>query len=140
MLSCSASGSAQRQVQGGAQHRLHSSRSYRRSLDFAHIPMVYSGHRTIVPSDRGCIPAYFGDSAAISGIAAPINAATLLETFGFGGSHRPLPLCLVIVGRFNRCFAFGSALRRLFLLLPLFFLTPRQSPTAAIAACPPVTR
>src|SRR6266705_4985159 len=77
---------------GVAQRRLHSSRSYRRSLDFAHIPMVYSGHLTIVPSDRGCIPAYFGDSAAISGIAAPINAATLLETFGFGGSHRPLPL------------------------------------------------
>jgi len=81
-----------RRSRKGAQHRLHSNRSYRRSLDFAHIPMVYSGHRTIVPSDRGCIPAYFGDSAAISGIAAPINAATLLETFGFGGNHRPLPL------------------------------------------------
>src|SRR5882724_5755366 len=131
MLSCSASGSARRQVQGGAQRRLHSSRSYRRSLDFAHIPMVYSGHRTIVPSDRGCIPAYFGDAAAISGIAAPINAATLLEAFGFGGSHRPLPpLCLVIVGwGFNRCCAFGSALRRLFAFLPRFFLTPRQCRT-----------
>jgi hypothetical protein len=53
--------------------------------------MVYGGHLTIVPSDRDCIPAHFCDTAAVSGIASPINAAALLEAFGFGGSHRPPP-------------------------------------------------
>jgi hypothetical protein len=70
-----------------ADQYLHSNWLCRRSLDFAHIPMVYSGHLTIVPSDRDCIPAHFGDTAAVSRIAPPINATTLLEAFRFGGSH-----------------------------------------------------
>jgi hypothetical protein len=52
--------------------------------------MVYGGHLTIVPSDRDCIPAHFCDTAAVSGIAPPINAAALFETFGFDGSHQSL--------------------------------------------------
>ena len=43
---------------------------------------------TVVPSDSYCVPAHFGDAASVIGIASPINAATLLEAFRFGGSHR----------------------------------------------------
>src|SRR6476620_7184676 len=49
--------------------------------------MVYDGHLTIVPGDRDRIPTRSCDSAAISGIASPINTAALLEAFRFGGRH-----------------------------------------------------
>jgi hypothetical protein len=42
---------------------------------------VYGSHLTIVPGDRNRIPTRFSDSAAISGIASPINTVTLLEAF-----------------------------------------------------------
>src|SRR6516225_5029950 len=66
---------------------LHNSRLCSRSLDLAHVPMVYSGHMTIVPGDRDCIPTHFGDNAAVIGIASPINAVAFLEAFRFGGLH-----------------------------------------------------
>src|SRR3974377_809769 len=69
---------------------LHNSRLCSRSLDLAHVPMVYSGHMTIVPGDRDCIPTHFGDNAAVIGIASPINAVAFLEAFRFGGLHRHL--------------------------------------------------
>ena len=47
--------------------------------------MVYCGHLTIIPGNRNCIPTQFGDAAAVSGIASPINAVTSLEAFRFGG-------------------------------------------------------
>jgi len=59
---------------------LHSSPLCRHSLDFAHVAMVYGGHLTIVPCNRDRVPTYFGDTAAVIGIASPINAAALLET------------------------------------------------------------
>jgi hypothetical protein len=52
--------------------------------------MVYGGYLTIVPGDCDCIPTYFGDTSAISGIASPTNAATLLEAFRFVDSHQPI--------------------------------------------------
>ena len=39
----------------------------------------------------------FGDTAAVSGIASPINAVTPLEVFRFGGSHRHLFILSFIV-------------------------------------------
>ena len=59
---------------------LHNSRACRHALDFAHVAMVYGGHMAIVPGNRDRVPTYFGDMAAIIGMAAPINAAALLET------------------------------------------------------------
>ena len=59
---------------------LHSSPACRHSLDFAHVAMMYGGHLTIVLGNRDRVPTYFGDTAAIVGIASPINAAALLET------------------------------------------------------------
>jgi hypothetical protein len=41
--------------------------------------VVHGGHLPIVPGDRNCIPSYFRDNAAISGIASPINAGALRE-------------------------------------------------------------
>jgi len=41
------------------------------SLDLAHVPMVYGGHLTIVLGNRDRVPTYFGDTAAIIGIASP---------------------------------------------------------------------
>jgi hypothetical protein len=64
---------------------LHNSRLCSRSLDLAHVPVVYGGHMTIVPGDRDCIPTHFGDNAAVIGIASPINAVALLEAFRFAG-------------------------------------------------------
>jgi hypothetical protein len=49
----------------------------RRSLNFAHVPVVYPGHLPIVPGDRDCIPTCFGDNAAISGIASPVDACAI---------------------------------------------------------------
>ena len=39
------------------------------------------GRLTIIPSDRDCIPACFGDMAAVGGVTLPIHVATLLEGF-----------------------------------------------------------
>ena len=82
----------------------------------------------------------FGDAAAISGIAAPINAATLLETFGFGGSHRPLPLMPC-----HRRAVFQPLLCVRLCVAPPFRLSssvfpPRQCRTAAISALQTVIR
>src|SRR5450759_506801 len=67
---------------------LHRNWPCRRLPDFAHIAMMHSGHLTIVPSDRDGIPARFGDTAAVGGIALPINPATLREAFRFGVRNR----------------------------------------------------
>ena len=66
---------------------LHSMRLGRRSLNFAHVPVVYAGHLSIVPGDRDCIPPCFGDNAAIGGIASPKNTGALLEVLGFRDGH-----------------------------------------------------
>ena len=79
-----------RSIIRAATQYLHNSRLCSRSLDLAHVPTVYSGHMTIVPSDRDCIPTHFGDNAAVIGIASPINAVAFLEAFRFGGLHRHL--------------------------------------------------
>src|SRR6516164_3322333 len=71
---------------------LHSSPACRYSLDFAHVAMVYGGHLTIVPGNRDRVPTYFGDTAAIIGIASPINAAALLETLRFRDRHVAPPI------------------------------------------------
>ena len=42
---------------------------------------------TNAPGDRDRIPTRFGDDAAVSGIAMPINAGTLLENIGVGDRH-----------------------------------------------------
>ena len=72
---------------------LRSMRLGRHSLNFAHVPMMHAGHLPIVPGDRDCIPTCFGDNAAISGIASPINAGALLEALRFVGFHC-CPRCL----------------------------------------------
>src|SRR3984893_13120192 len=71
---------------------LHSSPLCRHSLDFAHVAMVYGGHLTIVPCNRDCVPTRFGDTAAVIGIASPINAAALLETLRFRDRHAAPPI------------------------------------------------
>jgi hypothetical protein len=103
--------------------------------------MVYGGDVTIIPGDHDCIPAYFGDTAAVSGIALPINAATPLEAFRFGAGHRPhSSFCIVIIrGLVSSC-AFGFALRGFFLSLSLFLLASSLRCTAAICALPTVIR
>src|SRR5437762_919336 len=45
--------------------------------------MVYGGHLTIVPGNRDRVPTCFGDTAAIIGIASPVNAAALLERLAY---------------------------------------------------------
>src|SRR6266567_3324553 len=71
---------------------LHSGPLCRHSLDFAHVAMVYGGHLTIVPGNRDRVPTYFGDTAAIIGIASPVNAAALLETLRFRDRHAAPPI------------------------------------------------
>ena len=71
---------------------LHSSPLCRHSLDFAHVAMVYGGHLTIVPCNRDRVPTCFGDTAAVIGIASPINAAALLETLRFRDRHGAPPI------------------------------------------------
>src|SRR6266699_3829705 len=71
---------------------LHSSPLCRHSLDFAHVAMVYGGHLTIVPCNRDRVPTRFGDTAAVIGIASPINAAALLETLRFRDRHGAPPI------------------------------------------------
>jgi hypothetical protein len=56
-------------------------------VDFAHVPMVYGGHLTIVPCDRDCVPTRSGDTAAISRIASPAHATAFLELLRFGSGH-----------------------------------------------------
>ena len=51
----------------------------RRSQNFAHVAVVYSGHLPIVPGDRNRVPTGFGDDTTIGGIAPPIIAGTLRE-------------------------------------------------------------
>jgi hypothetical protein len=58
---------------------LHGTRLCRRLLNFAHVSVVHVRHLAIAPGDRDRIPTRFGDNAAISGIAAPINARTPRE-------------------------------------------------------------
>jgi hypothetical protein len=74
--------------------------------------MVYCSYLTIVPGDRDCIPTRFGDTAAVSGIASPTNSVTLLEAFGFGGSHQPL-LIMPLQARFFRIEAYVSTYRHI---------------------------
>jgi hypothetical protein len=50
-------------------------------------PVVHTGHLSIVPGDRNCIPTYVGDNAAISCIASPINAGSLREALRFVDLH-----------------------------------------------------
>src|SRR5262245_44671753 len=71
---------------------LHSSPLCRHSLDFAHVAMVNGGHLTIVPCNHDRVPIYFGDTAAVIGIASPINAAALLETLRFCDRHVAPPI------------------------------------------------
>src|SRR6202040_58960 len=71
---------------------LHSSPLCRHSLDFTHVAMVYGGHLTIVPCNRDRVPTYFGDTAAVIGIASPVNAAALLETLRFRDRHAAPPI------------------------------------------------
>ncbi len=66
---------------------LHAVRLCWRLLNFVHVSVVYSGHLPIVPGDRDRIPTRFGDNAAVSGIAPPINAGALLEGLGFVDCH-----------------------------------------------------
>ena len=66
---------------------LHCGRPCRRSLNFAHVPVVHDSHLTIAPGDRNRIPTYFGDMPAISGIASPINTVALPKAFRFGDCH-----------------------------------------------------
>jgi hypothetical protein len=46
--------------------------------------MMHGGHLPIVPGDRDRIPTRFGDNAAITGIALPINAGALLAGLALG--------------------------------------------------------
>jgi hypothetical protein len=46
---------------------------------------------TIVPGNRDRVLTRFGNHAAVSGVASPINAVTLLEAFGFFDGHVSLP-------------------------------------------------
>ena len=65
---------------------LHCNKLCRRSPDVPHVPMVDNCNMTIVPGDRNRVPTLFGNNAAISGIALPVNAGALLEVLRFGGS------------------------------------------------------
>ncbi len=76
-------------------------RPCRRSLNFAHVPVVYDSHLTIVPGDRNRIPTRFSDSAAISGIASPINTAAFLEAFRFGDCHCCGSHCVLTLTQFQ---------------------------------------
>src|SRR5260370_1020808 len=83
---------------------LHSSPLCRHSLDFAHVAMVYGGHLTIVPCNRDRVPTYFGDTAAVIGIASPINAVALLETLRFRDCHGAPPIaCHRVILREAAC-------------------------------------
>src|ERR1700730_16836070 len=90
---------------------LHSGPLCRHSLDFAHVAMVYGGHLTIVPGNRDRVPTYFGDTAAVIGIASPINAAALLETLRFRDRHGAPPIA------WHRVNSTGSSLSPLSLFL-----------------------
>jgi len=72
---------------GWSWRTLHRAWRGRRSVNFAHVPVVYAGHLPIVPGDCDRIPTRFGDNAAISGVALPIDSGALLETLGFGDCH-----------------------------------------------------
>jgi hypothetical protein len=98
--------------------------------------MVYGGQLAIVPSDCDCIPTHFHDTAAVSGIASPINAAALLEALRFGSSYPPLSSLCLLIARWatNLGRTFGFALRRFFVSLSLFLLTPCLRCSIAISA------
>ena len=66
---------------------LHSIRPCRRLLNFAHVPVAYSGHLPIIPGDRDRIPTRFGDDAAIGGVALSINAGARREGLEFVDCH-----------------------------------------------------
>ena len=52
-------------------------------LNFAHVSVVHSADLCVIPRDRHGIPACFSNGAAISGIASPVDADRLPESFGF---------------------------------------------------------
>ena len=56
-------------------------------LNFAHVSVVHSGDLAVIPRDRHGIPAHFGNSAAISRIASPVDAVALPECSGFVDGH-----------------------------------------------------
>jgi hypothetical protein len=66
---------------------LHSTRLRRYSLNLAHVSVVHAGHLPVGPGNRDRIPTRFGDDAAISGIASPINAGAFLEALRFINCH-----------------------------------------------------
>src|ERR1700733_8351965 len=66
---------------------LHGAGLCRRLLNLAHVAVVPARHLPIVPGDRDRIPACFGNNAAVSGIASPIDAGALLEKLGFVDCH-----------------------------------------------------
>ena len=70
---------------------LHGRALDRLSMDFAHVSTGYGRHVTIVPRNRDRVPPRFGNDAAVSGVASPINPVTLLEAFGFVDGHVSLP-------------------------------------------------
>jgi hypothetical protein len=72
---------------------------YRRSLDFAHIPMVYGRHVTVVPNDRDGVPTSFGEDAAISRNTSPINTAALLESTRRPSGIREMPRYSAVLRR-----------------------------------------
>jgi len=54
--------------------------------------MVHGGNLTVVPDGRDRIPPRSGDSAAISSVALPANAAAFLEVLRFADIHGGLSL------------------------------------------------
>jgi hypothetical protein len=124
---------------------LHSSPACRHSLDFAHVAMVYGGHLTIVPGNRDRVPTYFGDTAAIIGIASPINAAALLETLRFRDRHVAPSHCLsprtyydkqliaVPLGPLKTSTGAGRIRRRTLTLRPLRWVS--RTSCTALASC-----
>ena len=70
---------------------LQKARLCRSLVNFAHVPVVYGRNLAIVPGDGDCIPAGFGDDAAIRGIAPPVNPGARLEALRFINGHCASP-------------------------------------------------
>ena len=71
----------------GVKYPLHGTRLCRHQLNFAHVTVVHARHLAIAPGDRDRIPTRFGDNAAISGIASPINPGAFREALRFVDCH-----------------------------------------------------
>jgi hypothetical protein len=66
---------------------LHAFWLQRRRVDFAHVPVVYRRHLTVVPGDRDRVPTCSNDGAAIGGITAPAYPIAFYEFLRFGSGH-----------------------------------------------------